>query len=114
MPAKNKEFILRCDCHDMREHSIHIAQYNTGDFADDANLGVCVMNMSMEIRLPWYKRIIVGVKYMFGFTDYMNYMDTMVDVEVLKELVNKLDDNRTPEQKEAAKAARHVSEFEVM
>ncbi|AQW88892.1 putative structural protein [Erwinia phage pEa_SNUABM_50] len=114
MTVKNKEFILRCECHELREHSIHVAQYNTGDEYDDANIGQCLMNMSMEIRLPWYKRVWVGIKYMFGSTDHVHFMDTMVDVEVLKDLVQKLDDNRTDEQKAAAKESRDWSKFEIL
>ncbi|SOK58644.1 hypothetical protein [Yersinia phage fHe-Yen9-04] len=111
---KNKEFIIRCDCRDHREHSIHIGQYNSGDQYDDANLGQCLINMSLEIRLPWYKRVLVGLKYMFGYTNHLHYIDTIVDVEVLKNVVQKLDDNRTDEQKLISAQDRQDTTFEIL
>lgn len=111
---KSKSFILRCHCSDAREHSIHISQYNTGSEADDSEIGLCTINLSMEIRNPWYKRVWIGLKYMFGYTDHMHYMDTMVDVEVLKDVVSKLEDNRTEAQKEEDKERREWNEFEVL
>lgn len=114
MTVKNKEFIIRCDCREMREHSIHVAQYNMGSEYDDANIGQCVINMSMESYLPWYKRVWVGFKYMFNSTDHLQFIDTVVDVEVLKELVQQLDDNRTDEQKSIAKETRSSTEFVVL
>ncbi|AMM43933.1 virion structural protein [Pectobacterium phage vB_PcaM_CBB] len=110
----SKSFIIRCHCSDAREHAIHICQYNTGDDTDDSEIGLCTINLSMEIRNPWYKRVWIGLKYMFGYTDHMHYMDTMVDVDVLKEVVSKLDDNRTEEQKAAAKEQREWNKFEVL
>lgn len=111
---KSKSFIVRCHCSDVREHSIHINQWNTGDDSDDSEIGLCSINLTMEIRQRWYKRIWTGIKYMFGYTDHMHYMETMVDVEVLKEVVSKLDDNRTEGQKAEAKEQRSWTEFEVL
>lgn len=111
---ESKGYILRCHCSDVREHAIHISQYNTGDDTDDSTLGICTINLSMEIRNPWYKRVWIGLKYMFGYTDHMHYMDTIVDVEVLKEVVSKLDDHRTEEQKITAKEDRNWIKFEVL
>lgn len=111
---KSKSFILRCHCSDLREHSVHINQWNTGDLSDDSEVGLCSINLTMEIRNPWYKRVWIGLKYMFGYTDHMHYMDTMIDVEVLKEVVSKLEDNRTEEQKAEANENRNWTEVEVL
>ena len=110
----SKGFILRCHCSDVREHSVHIHQWNTGDDTDDSEIGMCSINLSMEIRNPWYKRAWIGLKYAFGFTDHMHYMETMVDVQVLKDVVEKLDDNRTEGQKASAKEQRDWTKYEVL
>lgn len=114
MSSENKEIIIRCHCGDIREHSIHIAQYNSGDQYDDKHLGMCIINTCMEIRQVWYKRVWTGIKYIFGYTDHMHYMDTMVDVEVLKDVVNRLEDTRTPEQKESDFNHRNNTNYEVL
>lgn len=114
MSSESKVIIVRCHCGDVREHSIHIGQYNTGDKHDDKHLGICNINLCMEIRQAWYKRVWTGIKYMFGYTDHMHYMETMVDVEVLKDAVNRLEDTRTPEQKESAKEQRNWTHYEVL
>lgn len=114
MSSESKAFIVRCHCGDAREHSIHIHQWNTGDASDDSEIGMCSINLSMDIRIPWYKRVWVGLKYMFGYTDHMHYMDTMVDVDVLKDVVSSLDDNRTDSQKAEAKSQRSWTNFEVL
>ena len=110
----SKGFILRCHCSDAREHSIHVHQWNSGDKSDDSEIGMCSINLTMEIRQRWYKRIWTSIKYMFGYTDHMHYMETMVDVEVLKELVSKLEDNRTDGQKAEAKEQRNWTKFEIL
>jgi hypothetical protein len=111
---ESKEIIIRCHCGDVREHSIHIAQYNSGDTNDDKHLGICNINMCLEIRQKWYKRIWTGIKYMFGYTNHMHYMDTMVDVEVLKDAVSRLEDTRTDEQKASSKEQRTWTHYEVL
>jgi len=113
MVKQSKGFIIRCECGDAREHAVHIHQWNTGDASDDSEIGHCSINLSMEIRNPWYKRAWIGLKYAFGYTDHMHYMDSIIDVAVLKDVVSRLEDNRTDAQKAASKEQRNWTEYEV-
>lgn len=111
--VKSKGYIIRCECGEIREHSVHIHQWNTGDSSDDSEIGHCSINLSMEIRNPWYKRAWIGLKYAFGYTNHMHYMDAIIDVQQLKDVVSRLEDNRTDAQKQAAKEQRNWTEYEV-
>lgn len=105
MTEKDKEVIVRCSCGDRTDHVIMIGQYDIGEENGDDKLGVCQVSLTLDVRLRWYERVVAGLKYMFGKQNYM-YMDTMVDVDILKEVVLELKDTRTDEEKEQARNSR--------
>lgn len=111
MSEDSKEFIVRCSCGDKSDHVIHIAQYDLGEEHGDDRLGTCIISARLDPRKRWYERVWVGIKYMFGVNQYQ-YMDSMIDVDILKEVVLQLDDKRTDEDKQLARESR--SEVKVL
>lgn len=105
MNKNSLEFILRCDCGDKTDHVIHISQYDFNEIYGDDKLGTCVISTRLDPYKPWYERIWVGLKYMLGFNQYQ-YIDTMVDVDILREVVAQLKDNRTDDDKQLARKNR--------
>lgn len=64
----------------------HILRVQKG-FDDDWN--IC-MDIQLSHLLPWYKRVWVGLKFMFGSTDNQYWDSVMLntdDVKRLKELL---------------------------
>lgn len=107
----SKEFIIRCNCGDKSDHVVHIAQYDlTSDFSD-AKMGTCLISTRLDPYRPWYKRLWVGIKYICGYNQYQ-YIDTHVDVQILKDVVAQLGDTRTLEEKDEASTGR--SKIEVL
>lgn len=97
-----KEFIVRCNCGDVNDHCIHIAQYDlTTEYGDD-KLGQCVISTRLDPCKNWYKRVWTAMKYIFGVGHYQ-YIDTVVDVDILKEVVLQLEDERSDAEKESAR-----------
>lgn len=99
---RSQEFIVTCECGDSTDHVVHIAQWDFGTDYSDANLGQCLISTRLDPRAYWYKRVWIALKYIFNVGAYQ-YMDTTVDVQVLKDVVNQLQDTRTDEQKEKAR-----------
>ena len=99
---QSHEFIVTCECGDSTDHVVHIAQWDYDSEYSDANLGQCLISTRLDPRAFWYKRVWIALKYIFNKGAYQ-YMDTTVDVQVLKDVVNQLQDTRTEEQKEQAR-----------
>lgn len=89
---KDLKYFIQCECKS-QEHMISVMQFNGDHIADDNKLGHCVVSMSMNHYLPWYKRMWVGFKYVIGFTE-IHYTETIVDVRKLKKIVSELQDER--------------------
>lgn len=105
MTEKDKEVIVRCTCGDRTDHVIMIGQYDMGEEHGDDKLGQCLVSLTLDVRLGWFDRVKAALKYVFGRQNYM-YMDTMVDVDILKEVVLELKDTRTEEEKDKARENR--------
>lgn len=112
MNKDSREYIVCCTCGDKSDHVIHFAQYDLTDDFSDANMGVCVISTRLDPYRPWYKRLWVGIKYICGYDQYQ-YIDTHVDVQVLKEVLSKMEDNRTEEQIEKA-SEEHSRNIQVL
>lgn len=63
-----KEELLHCACHSL-EH-ISILQY-------DKEEKECYLSVYLK-KLPWYKRLIHGIKYIFGFTSSYGDFDEFI------------------------------------
>ncbi|AFA44455.1 hypothetical protein [Klebsiella phage phiKp_21] len=111
MSKDSLEFILRCDCGEKSDHVIHIAQYDLDEEYGDNKLGTCLISARLEPCKTWYERVWIGIKYIFGYNSYQ-YMDTMVDVDILREVVQQLKDERSEEDKKASREKR--SEVKVL
>lgn len=91
-----KHLVLGCKC-TLREHEIHFQQ-------DEDNIkdGECVIYSTLNAYMPWYKRVALAVRYIFGIdTHSCHYDETLVDIAVLKHAVSLLEDSRpgTDEEK---------------
>lgn len=112
MEKDSIEYILRCDCGDTVDHCIYIAQHDLSDDTfSDSSTGQCTISTRLNPFLPWYKRIWRAVLYVFGTSEYQ-YVETMIDVDILKQVVLELKDTRTEEEKHAAREKR--SEVKVL
>lgn len=94
---KEREITLHCLCGDKSEHVFHFAQYDLDKDYSDANMGQCTVSTRLNPYLSWYKRVYFGIRYMFGRTDF-HYVESVVDVKTLKEVVQLLEDNRSTER----------------
>ena len=76
--------ILVCACHSC-EHQIVIQK------DEEDNIVYCSMHL---IPLPWYKRIINGIKYIFGYKscygDFDEFIFDKSHVEILQEIIKQV------------------------
>lgn len=76
------EEILICACHSI-EHQIVIQK------DDDEKVLYCSIHLS---PLPWYKRIVNGIKYIFGYRscygDFDEFMFDKKHIDKLDQMVN--------------------------
>ena len=102
---ESHQFIITCECGDTTDHVIHIAQWDMGSDWSDADAGHCLVTTRLDPYASWYKRVWLAVKYIFNVGSYQ-YVETTIDVQTLKDVVNQLKDTRTDEQKANAKACK--------
>ena len=103
--VESKEWIVRCHCHDKSDHVIHIAQYDLTDEHGDDKMGQCVITTRLDPRAGLFKRAWIALKYMFGVGCYQ-YVETIIDVDILKEVVLQLEEKRTDDEKKDDRSCR--------
>lgn len=83
----NNEEILICACHST-EHQIVIQK------DEEDNVLYCSIHLS---PLPWYKRIVNGIKYIFGYRckygDFEEFLFDKKHITKLNQMVNFLNEN---------------------
>lgn len=112
VPKDDKSFHILCECRSP-EHMITVSQYNDGDEHDDAHLGHCVIQTSMNHYLPWYRRIWVAMKYVFK-AEYNNYTETIVDIEKLRIITSELYDLRPEDKRPTKESIQRKHSIEVL
>lgn len=83
--------ILDCEC-SSAEHIIRFSLYDW-----DTDFPELLVEVQASHFLPWYKRLIVSIKYLFGIPG-LDWHDSMIkskDVPRLKELIEKFEKCQT-------------------
>lgn len=82
---------LSCDCYN-KEHMVYLAQDNSSEVGSrDQDHGTCYIYTNMNHYLPWYKRVLVGMKYIFGIDNtFVHYTECVTKVSDLKSAIKKL------------------------
>ena len=79
---KSKVFTFKCDCRDNT--------HNTKVLVDKDNDEV-LLYASLNHYLPWYKRLLPAVKYLFGIDNtFVQYTETYMNVEEYKKVLNEI------------------------
>lgn len=83
--------ILDCEC-GSAEHIIRFSLYDW-----DTDFPEFLVEVQASHFLPWYKRLVVSIKYLFGIPG-LHWHDSMIrskDVPKLKELIEKYEQCQT-------------------
>lgn len=83
---------LTCECGDPTDHVVYLSQDNDNDWGD-YKIGHCLISTSLNHCLPFWKRIVLGFKYILGIDNtYIFYTETVLKVKDLKDAVSQLKD----------------------
>ena len=83
MSDYNKELFLECACHSP-EHLVRYSLWSWSDGEPELSL----MIQASEYR-PWYLRLVVGLKYIFGF-EPLRWHDVLLKREDANKLMDML------------------------
>jgi hypothetical protein len=74
-------FDLKCECGD-KSH-IAVVEFDcSGGWYDSLTVG-----LGMNHYLPWYKRLVIGFKYVFGMDNtFQQYVEVVCDKESVQQL----------------------------
>lgn len=80
------KFDLECDCAD-KDHAIRFTHFINDEGGDDFTV-----NATMTHYLPWYKRLLPGIRYIIGIDNtFITHVELFIgDREKLGELVRTL------------------------
>lgn len=71
-------FDLKCNCEYNRDH---LTRFELCDDFEDVIVG-----SSMNHYLPWYKRVVIGLKYILGIDNTYQYTESIVNKEEMVRL----------------------------
>lgn len=81
-----ERYDLKCECGDTKDHLV-ILEFDEQDWKDTVTIG-----LYMNHYLPWYKRLVNAVKYVFGIDNtYQHYVEAMYNKKTIGELRKWLD-----------------------
>ena len=80
----NKVFTFKCGCGDPTDD--HVVKV----WVDKEDMDVCLY-ASLNHYLPWYKRLLPAVKYLFGIDNtFIHYQETLMNLDSFVEQCNEI------------------------
>jgi len=90
---------FECDCHSS-EHTLRFT-YLSEDIGANNQISNIYLNIFLDNE-PWYKRILIGLKYIFGYKSKYGHFGEWIfyrkDAQRLKKLIEKIEQDDAKER----------------